>query len=133
MIPEVTFRATYDCYYWPSVVSDDPYHWHGWCDPHNPWGTANDDIPANPSIWGTSDGSEPIEVTMPIWEAAQFITDFPGSVWDMTDCGSEQNYRTGVYTSVTLHVTGTGDVAAMELAHQFMERRKAVRRFARFR
>lgn len=126
MYPEVTFRATYECYYWPDDGQENPWTWHGYCDPCNPWGTLNDDVPAAPSIWGTVAGDEPIEYTLPIWQAAEFIANFPGGVWDLQwECQPDQNYRTGVYSDVTLHMDGDGAEAAMVIATDIRERRKA--------
>lgn len=127
MQPTVTFRATYQCYYWPDDGQEHPFTWNGYCDPHNPWGTLSEDIPANPSIRGTTpENDEPIEVTMPIWEAAEFIDRFPGGVWDLQwECQTDQNYRTGVWSNVTLHMTGDGAEAAQVIAINIRERRKA--------
>lgn len=122
MIPTVTFTATYDCVYWPDPEDDTPMTWGGWCDPHNPWGTSNDDIPEQ---WDTSTTEEPITVELPIWQAAEFIRDFPGGVWDVSLCCPSENYRTGVSTQVTLHVAGPGADAALEIAHQLIEIRNA--------
>lgn len=120
MIPTVTFTATYECVYWPDPEDDTPMTWGGWCDPHNPWGTADDDIPGAVEF-----DDEPITVELPIWQAAEFIVDFPGGVWDMRDCDPSENYRTGVSTQVTLHVAGPGADAALEIADRLRTIRKA--------
>jgi hypothetical protein len=116
MTPLATLRATFECVQWPED-EEDPLIWHGWCDPRNPWGTADTDPPDSPSIWGSDAGSsEPIELELPIYEAAEFIRDFPGGVWDHTESESEQSWRSGVWTSVTLHVSGIGGDAAIAIA-----------------
>jgi hypothetical protein len=132
MIPTVTFTATYDCVYWSAPDGElecEPTTWGGWCDPCNPWGTVDDDIPES---WDTSQTEEPIGHVLPIWQAAEFIADFPGAVWDwQDDCHPSENYRTGVSTRVTLHVAGPGADAALEIADRLREQRKARRMAAR--
>lgn len=129
MIPEVEMRATYHCVCWPYPQDDTPLEWGGWCDPEHPWGTADDDIPAS---LDTSLTEEPIVLTLPIYQAGEFIATFPGAVWDLQqDCDPSENYRTGVSTQVTLHVDGPGGPAALEIAAQIIDRRKAY--WARYR
>lgn len=45
----VTLTATYDCVWWPPDEDPDPITWGGFCDPCNPWGTADDDPPPDPT------------------------------------------------------------------------------------
>ena len=117
MHPTVKLRATYDCVSWGQDVDGcpdtDPTTWGGFCDPRNPWGTADDDLPDSLPY----DGGEPIEIELPIYEAAQFIFDFPGAIWDLEiECDPSHNYRTGVASTVVLHVDGQGAPAALEIA-----------------
>lgn len=128
MIPTVTFTATYECVYWPEPEDCDPHVWGGWCDPDNPWGTADDDIPFDDlvAIGGIRDYGEPITTELPIWQAGDFIASFPGAVWDwQNDCDPSENYRTGVSTRVTLHVAGPGADAALEIADRLRNQRNA--------
>lgn len=123
MIPTVTFTATYECTYWPDPEGDEPLCWGGWCDPHNPWGTSNDDIPEQ---WDTMTTERPITIELPIWQAAEFIRDFPGGVWELgRECDPSENYRTGVTTQVTLHVSGPGADAALEIEQRLTQIRRA--------
>lgn len=118
----VTIRATYDCTYWPSDEPDtEPAQWGGWCDPDNPWGTADDRYDPDDTADAYGRG-EPIEIELEPDDAVTFLVDFPGAIWDTgIECDPEQDYRTGVYTSVTAHVSGPDaeDVLARaEAAHQ---------------
>lgn len=168
--PHVELKATFWCDWWPpGEGDDDPVQWGGWCDPQNPWGTADDDPPGDPicalcerrlyyrheyhrgckvtgatgwldefylwdddpepdecehrPVWADKDGDgEPIVLTLPIYQAAEFIRDFPGGVWDLgTESDHDQDYRTGVCTAVTLHVDGPGKDAALALADEMMK------------
>lgn len=125
MIPLATLRATYTCWWWPTDEPDtDPWTWGGFCDPQNPWGTADD----TPREVYSVDGDEPIELHLPVYEAAEFIRDFPGAVWDLRDmcdmCAPDQSFRNGAYTNVTLHVSGDAGETALELASVLMEAQK---------
>lgn len=96
--------------------AEDPAQWGGWCDPANPWGTADDWY--SPDDDGDAYGrGEPIELELTIWDAAEVLRDFPGAIAD-TSLESEagENYRTGVDTRVMAHVSGPGALAALELA-----------------
>lgn len=94
-----------------------PAQWGGWCDPANPWGTADDDRPTDDGF----DHGEPIVLTLPIYTAAEFLAAFPGAIWDTdVECEPSQNYGTGVYTTVTAHVDGPGATAALVLAAEMM-------------
>ena len=97
----VTMRATYDCVLWHG--EDDYSEWGGYCDPENPWGTADDEYDESDESDAYGRG-EPIVLELPFDDAVEFIRDFPGAVWDLHDhCDASQN-RTGVWTRVTLHV-----------------------------
>lgn len=118
----VTLRATYTCWWWPSDEPDtDHWTWGGWCDPQNPWGTADDE----PREQYHVEGDEPIDLFLPVYQAAEFIRDFTGGVWDLqTESDPDQNFRNGAYTNVTLHVVGEAAPAALELATSLMEAQK---------
>lgn len=90
----IRLRATYSTHEWTTDQdgNPDPLEEHGWCDPANPWGTMS---------YGDQD---PTTITLPLLQAAQFVVDFPGGVWHWSESHAEQDYRTGRYTSVTLHV-----------------------------
>ena len=126
-VPLVTIRATYQCDYWPNACdgcgAENPAEWGGYCDPANPWGTADDTY--DPDAAGDEIG-EPVLIVLPVYAAAKFLADFPGAVWELeTECEASQNYRTGVHTRVTAHVDGPGAPAALELAGDILARRRA--------
>ena len=111
----VILRATYEGVLFPEeddkCIYSDPFIWRGWCDPENPWGTLDDEPRDQYSV-----DDEPIELILPPYQAAEFIRDFPGAVWDLhTDCDPSQNYRTGVWTTVTLHVSGEAAETALAI------------------
>lgn len=91
---KVTVVATYDTVEWVEDQDgpcEDPLEDGGFCDPCNPWGGMQTE--------------DPQEVTFDsLGEAAQFAIDFPGGIWDWSESESEQDYRTGVWKSVTLHI-----------------------------
>lgn len=120
----VTIRATFDSYYFPEECehcgawiaeddrnvlgvyecpecelfgtdtnpADDPIERHGWVDPRNPWGSFEQE--------------EPNSVTLPLMEAAEFLSDFPGGIWGYSESESEQDIRSGEWKSVTAHIIG---------------------------
>lgn len=103
----VNFTATFECVHWDDDDNGDPEPdptvWGGFCDPTNPWGTADDDLPTYED-WAKPFIGEPIVLTLPMDEAVDFALDFTGAVWDLVhDCESSPNWRTGVDTTVTLH------------------------------
>lgn len=113
----VTLRATYDCHYFPEG-SDDPAEWGGWCNPANPWGTMYGDDEYDPNDTGPAYGrnSPPDEIVLPVYSAAEFVRDFPGGVWDFAEGESEMNFHSGVWRSVTLHLSGAGAETALAIA-----------------
>jgi hypothetical protein len=116
-VPQVTLTATFTTYKWPSdeAEAEFPFLNHGYCDPQNPWGTVPRTVDEEtdwPEGW-----QEPRPVTLPVWQAAEFIRDFPGGVWDFRE-GEPSTicYAEGIDADVTLHVEGDGSAAALELA-----------------
>lgn len=124
LVPLVTIRATYDCVYFPGG-GEDAALWGGWCDPSNPWGTlwGDDEYRADDSDAYGRNGP-PVELTLPVGEAARFLADFPGGVWDLCEGSSSVNHRTGVDVSVTAHADGPGAVAALTLAGEIVAGRR---------
>lgn len=116
-------RATYTCWWWPSSEPDsDHWTWGGYCDPSNPYGT----LDKEPREQYHVEGDEPIVESFDDRdEAVKFIVDFPGGVWDLAEGEPEQDYRTGVYYEVTLHVD---DVDLLNEAGAILEARRAERR-----
>lgn len=117
MSTTVILRAIYSC---TLFTSDEEYpmEWGGFCDPYNPWGTADEEPRDNYHV----EGDEAVEVELPIDEAVRFVEDFPGGVWELNqECQPEQSPRTGVYTQVTLHVSGPGADDALDLVGPFCE------------
>lgn len=104
----ITMTATYDTTEWESEEPDtDPTITHGFTDPSNPWGGFKHEMPDGcvgdaAKAW-MAENVERLEFG-DFEEAAQFVADFPGGVWDYRECEADQDYRTGVYTRVTLHV-----------------------------
>lgn len=117
-VPTVTLTATFTTYKWPSdeAEAEFPYINHGYCDPQNPWGTLPHYVDES-TDWPEG-RQEPITVTLPLWEAAEFIRDFPGGVWDFREGEpSTIDYGEGIDADVTLHVAGA-EAAALELAER---------------
>ena len=91
-IPKITVRATFDIVRFDDTDDPDGYtEEQGWCEPTNPWGSMHHDEPVILSFDSA-------------WEAAEFILNFPGGVWDYEDTYHETNMVTGADESVTLHV-----------------------------
>ena len=125
LVPFVTIRATYDCAYFPDG-EEDPATWGGWCDPSNPWGTlwGDDEYRADDDGDAYGRNGPPVELTLPAGEAARFLADFPGGVWDLCEGSSSVNYQTGVDVTVTAHADGPGAVATLTLAGELMAGRR---------
>lgn len=106
--------------------SEDPAQWGGWCDPCNPWGTlyGDDEYRADDETDSYGRNGPPVEITLPVGEAARFLADFPGGVWDLCEGESSANLSTGVDVSVTAHVDGPGAVAALTLAGETLAGRR---------
>lgn len=77
-------------------VPDYPDERGGWVDPHNPWGSLEQDR--------HDDSCEPVAVYLPFAEAVEFLSEFPGGIWGYSESESEQSFRTGEWKSVTAHV-----------------------------
>lgn len=60
-----------------------------------------------------------------LWEAAEFVVDFPGGVWDFREGEYSTEYRTGIDKEVTLHVEDH-DAAVFEIA-EFIQKRQDAR------
>ena len=100
--------------------------WGGWCDPSNPWGTlwGDDEYRADDDGDAYGRNGPPVELTLPVGEAARFLADFPGGIWDLCEGVSQVNYQTGVFVTVTAHADGPGAVAALTLAGEIMAGRR---------
>lgn len=104
---------------------EDPAQWGGWCDPSNPWGSIGGDDEYRADDNGEDYGrGEPVDVVLPVAEAAGFLAGFPGGVWDLCEGESSPNYRTGVDVSVSAHADGPGAVAALTLAGEILAGRR---------
>lgn len=102
----ITLRATYSEVSWPDE-SEDYEEESGYTDPSNPWGGLDSEVPEGLcgeafSAW--VDENVTAYTCESLSEAVHFVVDFPGGVWDYREAEAEQDYRTGVYRSVTLHV-----------------------------
>lgn len=100
----------------------------GYTDPNNPWGRLRYEIPEDvvgeaAKQW-MEENVQYVEFDS-LWEAAEFVVDFPGGVWDYREGEYSTNYRTGDEMSVTLHVEDHQE-AVFELADfiQAMKDRK---------
>jgi len=134
----VTIRATFEAYEWVDICTfcgsenisepqagtgmvvcgecgvralpdthEIPREAHGWVDPMNPWGSLEQDV--------DDDSCPPDSVVLPFGEAIDFLLDFPGGVWEVTDCEPSVDWRTGRSKSVTAHVDGDPKVVELLL------------------
>lgn len=108
---KVHMRATYEDQWYESDEPDTyPESETGFTDPHNPWGgwkVRTDDegrrINAGDPRW--PDAYIEVAEFDNLWEAAEFVVDFPGGVWNFREGEwSTEDYRTGRQREVTLHV-----------------------------
>lgn len=114
--------ATFEIVY-PSDPDVYPDTEGGYTDPSNPWGGFRQVMPNTPGEAGYVDwaawSAENVEtLTLTLWDAALFVLDFPGAVWDhptFTDCDPSIDYGTGESMTVTAHVRGHA-AAVFELA-----------------
>lgn len=104
---KVTMRATYERLWWESDEPDtEPDTERGYTDPCNPWGGLRAEV--DPALCGEEFGewrdanADLIEFDN-MWDAAEFVVDFPGGVWDYRE-GEYSSGTDGVEMSVTLHV-----------------------------
>lgn len=124
----ITMTATYDDVWWDGDDDDeDPQERGGYTDPRNPWGGFRQEMPSTPgdagySTWEAWMGDNVETVSFDnVEEAAQFVIDFPGGVWDLRDGEPEMDYKTGHTISVTLHVD-RGDMPAVFAQVEILER-----------
>lgn len=103
--------ATYETLLWTDPEEEEGYERiGGYTDPRNPWGGFKTEIPEELygeafAQWRDTEIIPYLSVSFDtVWEAAEFANDFPGGVWNYSESESEQDYRTGEYKSVTLHV-----------------------------
>jgi hypothetical protein len=104
----IQMTATYDTVEWEDG-SEEPITTHGFTDPSNPWGGWKYELPdgvvgETAKAW-MAENVETLTFNN-LLEAAQFVADFTGGVWDYSECEPDQDYRTGISTRVTLHVHG---------------------------
>jgi hypothetical protein len=107
MIPKIKVTAVYETYFWENPEDEWPIETSGYTDPMNPWGGFKTETP--PGLVGAEFSRWRDENVTTVefdtgWEAAEFILDFSGGVWDYSESESEEDYRTGVWTQVTLFV-----------------------------
>lgn len=100
----ITMTATYDVD-WFEDDEEDPYNEGGFTDPDNPWGGFRSELKAweNPGPEWCADNVKRVTFDSLV-DAAEYVVDFPGGVWDWSECEAEQDVRTGRWTRVTLHV-----------------------------
>lgn len=131
---QVTMRATYTDMWWESDEPDTPESREdGFTDPHNPWGgwkVRTDDegerINAGDPEW--PDAYIEIATFDTLWEAAEFVVDFQGGVWDFREGEYDTvDYRTGRQREVTLHVQNhqEGVFAIAEIIQRMQDKRYA--------
>lgn len=101
----IELRATREEYWWDDPEgSDSLQREEGYVDVHNPW--------------GSFDYEEPLAYYCSPLEAAVIVADFPGAVWDYEpECDASQDFQTGHYTRVMLHVQEPYDTFIFELAN----------------
>lgn len=103
----VTMTATYSRMWYESDEPDtDPTMEHGWTDPRNPWGGFRTEVPEHESPTPEWYEENVEKITFDnLWEAAEFVVDFPGGVWDFREGEYDTvDYRKGIEMEVTLHV-----------------------------
>lgn len=132
----VTMRATYtDMWYETDEPDTEPMYETGFTQPHNPWGgwkirTDEEGAKINAGDTTWPDAYIEVETFNNLWDAAEFVVEFPGGVWDFREGEySTIDYRKGVDREVTLHVGDEHKVAVLELAAfiQGMQDRKLKR------
>lgn len=109
-IPTIKISATYDCVYWLDGV-EDPIEWGGFCDPCNPYGTA-DSIYREGRLSGEDD--EPIIVELPLPDALTLLRNFPGGIWGFSEVDPEQTIN-GAWTRVYAHLDDSQEELMFEL------------------
>jgi hypothetical protein len=107
MLTPIVMRATYEILHWDDEPDTEPEREGGYTDPNNPWGGFRSEVPDD--LTGeafTAWCAENIETVQfdSLWDAAEFVVDFPGAVWDYCEGDYSTNYRTGDEMGVTLHV-----------------------------
>lgn len=105
----ITMRATYQRHWYESDEPDtEPTFEHGYTNPHNPWGGLRSEVPdelCGEAFVAWRDENVDVVEFDTMFEAAEFVADFPGGVWDYREGECEcVDYRDGVYMHVTLHV-----------------------------
>ena len=108
---QITMTATYQTTVWESDEPDtEPTICGGFTDPSNPWGGFKCELPDG-CVGEAAEAwmAENVETLTfdTVEEAAQFVADFPGGVWDYSASEPEMDHKTGVYMEVTLHVKGS--------------------------
>lgn len=107
MLTPIVMRATYEILRFDDEPDTEPEREGGYTDPSNPWGGFRSEMPNE--LWGEALDAwcaENIETVQfdSLWDAAEFVVEFPGGVWDYCEGEYDVNYRTGDHMSVTLHV-----------------------------
>lgn len=110
----ITMRATFQDVEWESDEPDtEPTITGGFTDPNNPWGGFRSEAPeglVGEAFVAWRDENVETLTFDDIEEAAEFIVDFPGGVWDWCEGESSTDYKTGVNTEVTLHVESDWEI-----------------------
>ena|ERR1035437_4737299 len=105
-----TYRlyATFETILWSDDPEDEDYsETRGYVEPSNPWGSIEWTDGAElcgPAFTAWKDEFAPYEGFATIDEVIEFAAQFPGGIWDISESESEQNYRTGEWKSVMLHI-----------------------------
>ncbi len=124
------FRATFSETEWEDDEPDtEPIITHGFTDPNNPWGGLDAEMPEDccgeDAARFIEENADVVEFET-LEEAVEFMADFPGGIWDYSESESEQDYRTGVYREVTLHVVDSEQQAELfEVLRQYETKRDA--------
>lgn len=124
----IEMTATYD-EVWFEEGEEDPHELGGFTDPHNPWGGFRTELPAaeNPGPEWYAENVTTVSFAG-VEEAAEFVVDFPGGVWNYSESESGQDVRTGHWLSVTLHVGGDEEAAVFARAEEIEAERAAAYR-----
>jgi hypothetical protein len=116
----ITMHASYEAVRWEGE-DEEPIVAYGLTDPSNPWGGFSAEQPEGlhgPDAARWHADHVMTETFDNLIDAAQFVVDFPGAVWDMPNSYCEPNidYGSGEETTVMLHVDGPWSTAIFTIA-----------------
>lgn len=114
-MPTIRMRATYMIHTWPDEPDTYPDEESGYTDPRNPWGGFRDAVPDDligEAFARWRDENAAVIEFDSVEEAAQFVADFPGGVWDWEETEWDR-LDDGRDMEVTLHLVNDDDKEAV--------------------